>query len=158
MYLTVYQYLYYDIKFLHGTMEVFNILRFFLLSSLFNCRTSSCSKESSYGKRKRSPFLEKERTTFLPSRGYMFHAYTMCAFSTTALKGYPSLIINSWGRQLLRNIDKNLAAVTNDTTKRCSLGSLNMLIYNIHQISSDTLRVSVSFNIPHRYSYTWLKV
>ena len=74
------------------------------------------------------------------------------------MKGDPSLIINIWGRQLLRNIEKPLAAVPNDTTKPYSLGSLNLLIYHIYQSSSDTPRVSVSFPITHRYSHIWLKV
>ena len=77
----------------------FNILKCFLLSLLFKCRISICSKEISCGKRKRSPFLEKERTTFLPSRGYTFHEYTMCKFLTETFKGDPLLIINSCGRQ-----------------------------------------------------------
>ena len=110
----------------------FNILWCFLLSSLFNYSISSCSKESSCGNSKRSPFLEKERTPFVQSRGYMFHAYTMCTLSTATLKGDPLLIINSWGRQLLRNIEKPLAAVPNDTTKCCSLGSPNLLIYHMN--------------------------
>ena len=82
----------------------FNILWCFLLSLLLNCSISICSKESSCGKRKRSPFLENECTTFVPSRGYILHAYTMCKFSTANLKSGPLLIINSWVRQLLRNI------------------------------------------------------
>ena len=86
----------------------------------------------------------------------MFHAYPMCTFSTATLKGDPSLIINIWGRQLLRNIEKHLATVPNDTTKRCSLGSLHLLIYHIYKSSSNTPRVSVSFPIPHRYNHTLL--
>ena len=154
----VYQYLSYRIKFLHVTMEIFNIFWCFLLSSLFDCSISSCSKEISCGKRKFSHLLEKERTMFLPSRGYMLHAYTICTFSAATLKGGPLLIINGWWRQLLRNIEKPLDEFPNDANKRWSLGSLNLLIYHIYQNSSDTLRVSVSFTIPHRYSHTWLKV
>ena len=132
----------------------FNILRCLLLSLLFNCRISSCSEESSRGNRKRSPFWEKERATFVTSRGYMFHAYTMCTFSTATLEGDTLLIINSRGSQLLINIDKPLYEVPNDTTKRCSIGSLNLLIYHAYQSSYDTPRVSVSFPIHHRYSHT----
>ena len=150
----VYQYLSYHIKLLHDKMEIFNILWCFLLSSLFNCRISSCSKESSCGNRKLSPFLEKELTTFVPSRGYMLYTYTMCTLLDAILKGDPLLVINRQGRHLLRNISKHLAEVPNDTTKRCSLGSPNLLIYHIYQSSSNTPRVSASFTIPHRYSHT----
>ena len=132
----------------------FNILWYSLLSLLLNCRISSCSKERLYGKRKSSLFLEKEHTKFVTSRGYMFHAYTICTFLTLTLKSDTSFIINSRGSQLLRSIEKPLAAVRNDSTKCCSLGSLKLLIYHIYQSSYDTPRVSVSFTIPHRYSHT----
>ena len=145
-------------NFLLVQWRFFNILWCFLLSPLLNCIISSCSKESSCGKRKRSPFLDKERTIFVPSRWYMFNTYTMCTLSTETLKGDPSLIINTSWRQFLRNIEKPLDTVPNDTTKRCPLGSLNLLIYHIYQSSYDTPWVSVSFTIPHRYIHTRLKV
>ena len=132
----------------------FNILWCLLLSSLFNCRSGSCYKERLCGKLKLSPFLEKNRTTFVPERGYMFHAYNMCSFQIDNLKGDPLLIINILGRHLIINIEKPLDAVPNDTTKRFSLGSLNLLIYHIYQISYDTPWVSVSFlHTPQVYSY-----
>ena len=102
------------------------------------------------------PFFETERTTFFPSREYMFYAYNICTLSTVTLKGDTSSNIDSLGRQLLRNIEKPLYAVSNDTTNRFSLGSPNLLIYHIYQSSYDTPRVSVSFPIPHRYSHTCL--
>ena len=84
--------------------------------------------------------------------------YNMCTFSNATLKGDNSLIIDNWGMKLIRKIDKALAAVPNDTTKRCSIGSLTLLIYHIYQISYDSPRVLVSFPIPHSYSHNWLKV
>ena len=110
----------------------FNILWCFLLSLLLNFRISSCSKESLCGKRKCPPFFETERTTFFPSREYMFYAYNICTLSTVTLKGDTSSNIDSWGRQLLRNIEKPLYAVSNDTTNRFSLGSPNLLIYHMN--------------------------
>ena len=78
----------------------------------------------------------------------------MCMFLIGTLKGDILLAINSWGMKLLRNIDKPFAAVPNDTTKPYSIGSLNLLTYNIYQSLSDTPHVSLSFPILHWYSHT----
>ena len=74
------------------------------------------------------------------------------------MKGVPPFIINSWGRQLLRNIDKLFAAVPNDTTKPYYIELLNMLIDYLYKSSSDTPWVSVTISMPHRYSYTLITI
>ena len=48
------------------------------------------------------------------------------------MKGDSSLIINIWGKQLLRNLEKPFDAVPNDTTKPYSIELLNLLIYDIY--------------------------